>query len=579
MLKELLNIQGMAIDIETTSESGKRADNLHFKKCEIVCIGFAWRDGEEIKSTVWCPDDLNRNRDLVIELLTTKKLIGHNLKFDLKVISKHFNLPDLEVYFDTMIASKLLDENGKHGLKDLGLKHFKAEWGNWKNYKQWCREKELDYKDDIYKPEYTVELMKYCAKDAEITYKLAELFEPKLNQQNLTNLFDTEIEVVNIFLKSELYGVQIDVMTLQKLHTKYSRHVERVQNWIYRHTQEPFNINSSQQLGTVLYDLKKLPVINRSKKTNEPSTDVRTLTQLSKDGSRFVDGILLYRHWEMLRRHIEKLLKEEINGRVYPTFNTIGTETGRFSCKEPNLQQIPSKTKESRRIREAFVGQLIVADYSNIELRILAHYTRDPKLLDVYKDGGSGDLHSATAKSIFKLDCSLEDVKEEYPKERSHAKTINFGICYGMGPQKLSDSLGITEELAKSYIDKWYETYKNVQPWKDMIVNTMKKYGFVRSLGGRKRRIKFQGLSNYDSFGAERESINFVIQGSSADITKAAIVALKDEKILLQVHDELVIEQGERSIGDIKSIMENVTKLKVPIPVDIKACSNWSEGK
>jgi DNA polymerase-1 len=272
----------------------------------------------------------------------------------------------------------------------------------------------------------------------------------------------------------------------------------------------------------------------------------------------------------MLTRHINKLIDEQINGKLYCTFNTLGTETGRFSCKEPNLQQIPSKTKESLAIRKAFEGNLAIGDYSNVELRLLAHYTRDPKLLEIYGPTGHGDLHKTTAESLG--------------IDRTKAKTINFGISYGIGSKNLAEQLGIDKELAQHYIDEWYRLYKGVEPWKRMIVNTCRKYGFVQSIGGRRRHINFSGLGKYQTYDAERECVNFVIQGSSADITKMAIVDLQNEDIRLQVHDELVMYNPKMPLDALQSIMEGVLKkrgifFRVPLTVDLKACKTWGDMK
>lgn len=559
--------------METTSVSGLKKDNLHFKKNEVICVAFA--DDNTSFSVTYA--EIMEQWQVFKELMTNPKYlkVGHNLKFDAKCITGSFNIKVEGLWFDSHIAACLLNETEPHGLKALAKKYLKKEWGEFTDYIGWLKLQETELKPKEIKhlasekfkySAYLSELKEYNRMDAVYTWKLAQFQKSKLIQQRLWDLFKIEMEVLDVFYTGEIDGVHVELDYLEVLSKKYSRHVTQIEKWIYKHTQEEFNINSGQQLGHVLYDLKKLPIVKKSPK-GAPSTDAGTLKRLSQDGFRFVDSILLHKHWEMLLRHIDKLIKESINGRVYPTFNTVGTETGRFSCKEPNLQQIPSKTKESLAIRESFTGNLLVADYSNVELRLLAHYTRDPRLLEVYKPGGSGDLHAQTAELLGVT--------------RSHAKTINFGIGYGMGPRKLAADLQITEEQAKDYIDRWYATYSRVQPWKDMIINTCKKYGFVRSIGGRKRRIDFNKLAYNEHWGAEREVVNFVIQGSSADITKMAIAQLKEEKVLMQVHDELVIdmEGSGRNLEEIKVIMENVVQLKVPLIADAKLCENWAMGK
>lgn len=539
--REMASAKGVAIDTETNSVSGKKKDSLHFRRCGIRCVGFAYKVGGEIKSFAATPDDI----DLLAlrALITTQKLIGHNVKFDLKVLYNNDPVEATNIYADTYIMARLLDENQDCDLDSLA-----------RNYLG-------DSKQGSYEEEDIEKLKAYCAKDAELTYRLAEKFYPMLEKQCLLDLFKIEMKVVDRFYRAEIKGVDVDVEYLRRLSAKYTRHTERIKRVIYRTTGE-INLNSNKQLCEVLYGKLSLPVLRQTKKESA-STDTRTLELLGRRGHKIAKWILLYRHWEMLVRHIDKLVGENIDGKIYPTFKTYGTETGRFSCADPNLQQIPSKTPESKAIRKSFKGELIIGDYSNVELRLLAHFTRDPKLLAVYRVGGSGDLHQSTAELLH--------------VDRQVAKTINFGISYGMGYKKLAEALNIDEVTAEDYIKAWYKTYSMVQPWKDMIVNTCKKYGYVKSLMGRKRRLSFTGMNKYQIFSQEREVINFVIQGSSADITKKAIAELHGEDIRLQVHDELVIYKGKRTVEEIKFIMENVTKLLVPLTVEIGECNSWDE--
>lgn len=539
--KEMLTARGVAIDTETSSISGKKKDSLHFKKCGIRCIGFAYRIGSDIKSFAVTPEEID-----IIELkllLSRQKLIGHNIKFDLKVCQNVTSCEAHNIYADTYIMARLLDENQDCDLDSLA-----------RNYLG-------DSKQGSFEEEDIEKLKAYCAKDAELTYRLAEKFYPMLEKQCLLDLFKIEMKVVDRFYRAEIKGVDIDLEYLRRLSAKYTRHTARIERTI-QSVLGSINLNSNKQLCNALYVDQKLPVLRKTKKESA-STDTRTLELLSRKGHKIAKWILLYRHWEMLVRHIDKLIGEQIDGKIYPTFKTYGTETGRFSCADPNLQQIPSKTRESKAIRRGFKGNLIIGDYSNVELRLLAHFTRDPRLLAVYRSGGSGDLHQSTAE-LLEVD-------------RQTAKTINFGISYGMGYKKLAEALNIDEVTAENYIKAWYKTYCMVQPWKDMIVNTCKKYGYVKSLMGRKRRLSFTGMNKYQIFSQEREVINFVIQGSSADITKKAIAELSGEDIRLQVHDELVIYKSKRTVEEIKFIMENVTKLLVPLTVEINECESWDE--
>jgi DNA polymerase-1 len=546
-IEKLFNSKGFALDVETTSISGKKRDNLHFKKCTIRCVGFY---SKETGAFALSKEEINPVQMRQLMESDVKK-IGHNIKFDAKVISEAFKCHVKAIYLDSSIEAKLLDENENHDLDSLSRRYID------------------DSKQGSYDEEDIEKLKAYCAHDAELSYKLAELFYGKLKEQKLLPLLEIEMGVVRKMCEAELKGVNVDVKCLEKLSRKYTRNVERITSKIYKVIGHEFNINSPKQLTDILYIEQKMPVLRQTLKQSA-STDTKTMSLLSSKGHRIADWILLYRHWEMLVRHIDKLIKEQIDGQLYCTFNTLGTETGRFSCSNPNLQQIPSKTKESLAIRKAFTGNIIVGDYSNVELRLLAHYSKDPRLLSIYGPGGHGDLHKVTSESLG--------------IDRGRAKTINFGISYGIGSKNLGEQLGVSKEQAQDYIDKWYATYKGVQPCKDMIIATCKKYGYVSTIGGRRRHIRFQGLDRYGTYAAERECVNSVIQGSSADITKMAIVDMMDEDVRLQVHDELCVYNPKRPLAELGGIMEGVLKkrgifFRVPLIVDYKAVKSWGSMK
>lgn len=546
-LSKLQGVRGFSFDCETTSDSGKKKDNLHFKKCKVRCVGFY---SPETGGFALTPEEIDPVTFRQLMESNIKK-IGHNIKFDAKVLTEAFKLEVKGIYLDSQIMAKLIDENQETNLDSLARVYLH------------------DTKTGSYEEEDIEKLKVYCAKDAELTYRLAELFYKKLEGFNLINILNIEMETIRVFYKAETKGVNVDTDHLFKILNKYTRHTKRIEKCIFKIVGKEFNINSPKQLTEILYVDLKLPVLKQTKKESA-STDTKTMALLSRAGHRIAKWILLYRHWEMLVRHIEKLLAENIEGSIYPTFNTLGTETGRFSCQNPNLQQIPSKTPESLQIRKAFFGDLVVGDFSNVELRILAHYTKDPKLLEIYGPNGHGDLHKVTAESLG--------------VDRSKAKTINFGISYGIGSKNLAEQLGIDKDLAQHYIDEWYRVYRGVQPWKNMICATCMKYGSVSSIYGRRRRISFAGLSKYQVYEKERECVNFVIQGSSADITKMAIADLRNEDVRLQVHDELVIYNSKRPLAELGAIMEGVLKkrdifFRVPLKVDIKACTDWSQMK
>lgn len=613
MLEQLQNSKGFAFDVETTSKSGKKQDNLHFKKNKVITISFANDETQIAMTTAQIFEEFDTFKFLMTN--PKYKKVGHNAKFDAKCVYSSFNIQVNNIWMDTYVASKLINETGKHGLKALAKKYLRLEWGEY---------------DENYTEE---EMLEYNKMDSIATWELAKKFASLLKIQGLWNrelkegLYQIEMDVYNKFLCAEINGVPIDKEFLTLLNKRYTDKVKklydiinykicctRLQNinsilsaeeWLYylysigKSVNEPFeslggvNLNSPKQLSQVLFKDFGFRVVKTSAKSGQPSSDIETLTTLSREGNRFIDWLLAYRKWEMLRRHIQKLLDETIDGNIYPTFNTVGTDTGRFTCENPNLQQIPSKGAISLKIRGAFrpvdrTKKMVVADYSNVELRLLAHFTKDKNLLSVYSEGGSQDLH--------------KDVEDRLNVPRKHAKAINFGISYGMGPNKLAFSLDIPYDEAKRYIEEWNKTYPRVDIWKKETIKFCKKFGFTQSIAGRRRHIDLSDkgiekdaldLSKKMSMGLlkakmyirskrEREAINFVIQGSSADITKYAISLLDDENILMQVHDEIVIYEPKRTEQEIGKIMQSVGfrfKTAVPLTVDSKLVNTWREGK
>lgn len=612
MLEQFIDSIGFAFDVETTSKSGKKSDNLHFKKNKIVTMSFA-NDDHQIAMTT---EQIFEEFDTFKILMQSPKYkrVGHNAKFDAKSIYSSFGVTVESIWMDTYVASKLIDENGSHSLKYLAEKMLNMKWGEYNE----------DYSEE--------ELLEYNKQDSIATWELGRKLAGLLRIKGLWSdrkkdtLFAVEMAVYNKFIKAEISGVPIDIDYLEYLNQRYVDKVNKFYDiidykiacarllninstkspaeWLlYLYSigatpNTPFselggvNLNSSQQLGQVLFNDFGLPVIKRSSKTGQPSSDADTLTALSRDGHRFIDWLLAYRKWEMLRRHIQKLLDEAIDGRIYPTFNTVGTHTGRFTCEAPNLQQIPSRGTASLKIRGAFHpmdgSNIVVADYSNIELRLLAHFTKDKNLIAVYSEGGSQDLH--------------RDVMDRLSVPKKHAKAINFGISYGMGPSKLAFSLDISIEEAKRYIEEWNATYPRVAMWKAETIKFGKKFGFTQSIAGRRRHIDLsdkgvdkdaRDLSKRTGMGLlkatmyvrakrEREAINFVIQGSSADITKYAIKNLSDENILMQVHDEIVIYAPKRTEKEIGAIMQEVGEqfsIAIPLTVDSKLVKTWKDGK
>ena len=613
MLEPLLESAGFAFDVETTSESGKKKDNLHFLKNQIITVSFANDDFQIAVPASVILEEFDTFKSLMTDPHIKK--VGHNAKFDTKCIFSTFGVTVDRIWMDTYVASKLIDETIEHGLKSLSKRYLNFEWG--------------EYNED-----YTMEeMLEYNKQDSVATWRLAKLFADLLtthrfwDRKSKTGLYEVEMEVYNKFIAAEINGVPVDEDYLEYLLVRYTEKVDklgdmiaykigltRMQNinaikdpaeWLYYlYTRKKgvhetlynlgrINLNSSAQLGQVLFEDFGFDIIERSDKTGAPSTGINTMTTLSRRGCRFVDWIMAYKKWEMLKRHISKLITEQVDGRIYPTFNTVGTDTGRFTCQEPNLQQIPSKGTPSLKIRGAFrpkdhSKKLIVADYSNVELRLLAHFTKDINLIGVYSEGGCDDLHT--------------DVENKLRVTRKNAKGINFGISYGMGPKKLSFDLDISYPEAQSYIEEWNKAYPRVEIWKKNTIEFCKKFGFTQSIAGRRRHvdlsdagieeeakkvIKYMPMGLYKAklyvrSKREREAINFVIQGSSADITKYAIGLLLDQNILMQVHDEIVIYEPTTTAERVAEVMQSVGGIfhtAVPLTVESKLVDTWREGK
>jgi len=595
MLERLLDAPYFSLDCETcpkdktlTKKGEIKEAALHFKKNDIICISFAYPGGSFVMTKSQILIEIDTFKKLMLD--RNMKKIGHNLKFDAKTITDKFNVPIYGFLADTQIMSHLLDETGDHGLKNLALRYLGIQ---------------------MEKYEEQTDLMEYCKKDSEATLALYELFMKKLIAENLQICLLTEMKTLHVMYKAEIRGVDVDTKYLKELYDRYDKHTAKIEKLIFKKVKETidetftsaeinqayleyeamskkdqkskqfmldlmtsgkFNINSTKQLAEVMYSHMGLP------SGESLSTDKKAMADLSFQGFRFADYIQAYKNWSKLCEHIQKIIDSEIDGKIHANFNTRGTETGRFSCNNPNLQQIPSKTKAAIKLRNGFVGDLIVADYSNVELRLLAHFTGDRKLLEVYRPGGIGDLHEA--------------VSRELGIERRVAKAINFGISYGMGSKKLAADLRISPDQAKQYIEHWYNTYTEVKKWKAMIERTIVKYGYVSCMGGTKRRFDVKPyLYNYgsevrirpscvkDYYSAIREGVNFVIQGSSAHITKLAINALADERIVLQVHDEIVISNPKRSVEEIQQILSGVVQCKCPITAEVKRVKNWGEAK
>ncbi|MGM0445923.1 MAG: DNA polymerase I [Bacillota bacterium] len=422
-------------------------------------------------------------------------------------------------------------------------------------------------------------------------YELKEIYIEKLKNKGLYPLFiDIELPLIKVLAEMEFNGIYADCDFLEELSQEISKKIKNIEKKIFNIAGEKFNLNSPKQLGEILFEKLKLPVIKRTK--TGYSTSIEVLEKL--EGKHDIIPLIMdYRKYSKIKStYVDPLLKlvDENTGRIHTNFNQMVTATGRLSSTEPNLQNIPIRTEEGRKIRKAFIAEkddwvLLSADYSQIELRVLAHISEDEQLIKAFNEGQ--DIHTQTASEVFEV--KPQNVSSNL---RRHAKVINFGIAYGMSSYGLANDLDISNKEADEYINKYFERFPGVKKYMDDIVSKAKKDGFVRTIFNRLRYIKGINSSNYHrrSF-AERTAINTPIQGSAADIMKIAMIDVYNSlnnsnlnaKMLLQIHDEIVFEVAKSELDKVvklvKDKMESAVQLKVPVIVDFKEGKNLKEQR
>ena len=510
------------------------------------------------------------------------KIVGYDIKEELFFLLK--NNFEVNNYEDVMILEYLVDSNkGNYDitkvseeLLHLEIIDLKERFGKGKNKKTF-----FDLDEDI--------IVKYISQYVFAISELYSIFVQKVKENNLYSLYENvEKPLVKILADMEKTGVKVDKNKILELNEEYSKLADEYEQRVYELAGEVFNLNSPKQLGVILFDKMKLPVVKKTK--TGYSTDVEVLEKLSED-YEIAEYILKY-------RSLNKLISTYLVGildyimeddRVRTSYKQMITATGRLSSVDPNLQNIPVRTQEGKNIRKVFVADknkvFIDADYSQIELRVLAHLSKDLVMIDSFKN--DLDIHYKTASEVFGV--PIEEVTDN---QRRSAKAVNFGIVYGISDYGLSKDLNITRNEARQYIDGYLNTYPNIKNYMEEIVKIAKKDGYVTTILGRKRYIPEIKSKNFNirSFG-ERIALNTPIQGSAADIIKLAMIKvykrLKEEKVnaklILQIHDELIIECDEKEKDIVKNIlkesMENVYKLDLPLKVDVCEGRNWFESK
>ena len=535
-------------------------------------------DGKERVSV----DDFVKIFKPVLENKKIKK-VCQNGKYDIAVM-RGLGIKVENFYFDTMIAGYIIDADQKHGMDDLSEKYL--------NYKPISLKELLGQKIDPTKI-YDVdaeELSNYAAEDADITYQLYEILEKEIKKEKLERIaYDVDFPLVPVLEEIEHEGIKIDKTTLEKFSKELQKMIDDYTKKIYKSAGEEFNISSPKQLQVILYE--KLGLTSGRKTKTGYSTDARALEYL-RGSHEIIDMILDYRQATKLKSTYSDALPNLIKkktGRVHTDFNQTIAATGRLSSINPNLQNIPIRTDMGKEIRKAFVPRdknyvLLSADYSQIELRLLAAICKDPGLMKAFKSGE--DIHRSTAALVFMVD--PEDVTQDM---RRKAKEVNFGILYGIGPFGLKTRLGITQSHAKDIIETYFGTFKKVKNYMDDSVLKAKEKGYSETLLGRRRYLRNINSNNrvVRQF-EERVAINMPIQGTAADMIKIAMINIQNElqkrkaktKMVLQVHDELLFDAHKDEVDDlrplIKKLMENALPLDVPIVVDTGVGDNWLDA-
>ncbi|MDH5257660.1 MAG: DNA polymerase I, partial [Gammaproteobacteria bacterium] len=586
-LEKLSKASLFSFDTETTS--------LDYISAEIVGVSFSIRAGEAAYVPVAhdyenAPEQLSR--DWVLNKLKpiledeTRKKVGQNLKYDMSVLA-NYNIKLNGIAFDTMLESYVLDSVAtRHDMDSLALKYLERETIHFED---------VAGKGVKQKTFNQIEIEKagpYAAEDADVTLRLHEVIWNELSKLEAQKKVFCEIELplVPVLSSIERNGVLVDAELLNEQSIELSEKLEDLEKKSYEVAGEQFNLNSPKQIQTIFYEKLELPILKKTPK-GQPSTAEAVLQELALD-YELPKLILEHRGLSKLKSTYTDRLPEQINvktGRVHTSYHQAVAATGRLSSTNPNLQNIPIRSAEGRRIRQAFIAPdkcvIVAADYSQIELRIMAHLSSDEGLLSAFKDGK--DIHKSTAAEIF--DLSLEEVTTD---QRRKAKAINFGLIYGMSAFGLARQLDIERGEAQTYMNQYFERYPGVKNYMEETREHAREQGYVETLFG--RRLYLPEINAKNAMRrqyAERTAINAPMQGSAADIIKMAMIktqgwltsnANTDIKMIMQVHDELVFEIPESQLelvkSNIRENMESAASLNVPLIVDIGVGKNWDEA-
>ena len=581
----------VAFDLETTSINSMAA--------EIVGMSFAFNSGEAAYVPIAHTEqsliddnqiiegqlDLQTVLDLVIPVINNPdvELIGQHFKYDMNVLS-NYGIEITGLNNDSLMQSYVLNTNGRHDMDTLATQYLQIQTTK---YEEICGKgaKQIGFAQvgiDI--------ATHYAAEDADITLQLhltlSKLLSKQTSQQKIYN--EIEMPLVNVLAKIEQTGVLVDRDTLKSQSHELGLKIEGLKQAAYKLVGREFNLNSPKQLQEILFDEQEIPVIKKTP-TGLPSTSEDVLRELAEE-HELPKIIIENRSLSKLKSTYTDKLPLEINartGRIHTSYHQAVTTTGRLSSSNPNLQNIPIRTAEGRRIRQAFIApagfKIMAADYSQIELRIMAHLSQDENLLDSFNK--NQDVHSRTASQVFEVE--IDEVSKD---QRRAAKAINFGLMYGMSAFGLAKQLGVTRKEASDYMKRYFEQYPKVSEFMKTIKDEAKENAYVDTLFG--RRLYFPEIKNKNGrirAGAERAAINAPMQGTAADIIKKAMLSVQAEinnnpdiRMIMQVHDELVFEVKEDRVEEltvlVKDLMESAVKLDIPLKVDSGVGDNWDEA-
>ncbi|MDN4011277.1 DNA polymerase I [Chryseobacterium gambrini] len=580
LVNNLLKQKVVCFDTETTS--------LNELEAELVGMSFSYKKGlayyvplsedqGEVLQTLEIFRPFFEKEDLV--------KVAHNLKFDYKIL-KRYDITVKGAMFDTMIAHYLLNPDGRHGMDYLSEVYL--------NYKPVSIEtiigkkgkKQGNFRDADLRTQTD-----YAAEDADVTFQLYELFAPQLKKENLEDLFfSIEMPLMEVLAKMELEGISLDEKWLAQESIDLENDLRQLESKIFEISGEEFNMNSPKQLGEILFEKMQLDPKAKKTKTGQYATSEDVLQKLSSK-HEIIKHILEYRTYQKLKSTYVDALPSQIeksDNRVHTNFSQTTAATGRLASVNPNLQNIPIRTLRGQQIRGAFVSaegkKIISADYSQIELRLIAEISGEDNMIKAFQNGE--DIHASTAAKLFNI--PLEEVSKT---QRSQAKTVNFGIIYGQGAFALAEQTGLSRTEAKQMIEAYFETYPKLKEYMAEQVRKAREVGYVETLLGRKRHLKDINSNNFVVRGhAERNAVNAPVQGSAADVVKMAMIKIQKElekeklqtKMLLQVHDELIfeapIDEVEVAKNIIKMEMENAVETQVPLLVEVGVGNNWLEA-